>query len=131
MPMWAVAETAVNSINALVARRGQEADPLLPEPLLPPPGCDPPLIVAGPGARPAAVGSCVHWARTGDSLDVALGAARRFQLTAIVAGPGGPPAPAPPPSPWRGPLARPPRARPAHVPAPPPPPPPRHHRAGA
>jgi len=85
--MSAVAENAVNSINALVARRWQEADPLLPEPLLPPPGCDPPLIVAGPGARPAAVGSCVRWARTGDSLDVALGAARRFQLTAIVAGP--------------------------------------------
>jgi GNAT superfamily N-acetyltransferase len=85
--MSAVAENAVNSINALVARRWQEADPLLPEPLLPPPGCDAPLIVAGPGAQPAAVGSCVHWARTADSLDVALGAARRFQLTAIVAGP--------------------------------------------
>src|SRR5215469_12565987 len=87
MPMSAVAENAVNSINAVVARRWQEADPLLPEPLLPPPGCDAPLIVAGPGAQPAAVGSCVHWARTADSLDVALGAARRFQLTAIVAGP--------------------------------------------
>src|SRR5262249_60895555 len=118
MPMWAVAETAVNSINALVARRGQEADPLLPEPLLPPPGCDPPLIVAGPGARPAAVGSCVHWARTGDSLDVALGAARRFQLTAIVAGPGGRPSPDQPRSPRRAQLARPPRAPGPRLPPP-------------
>src|SRR5262249_57863799 len=116
MPMWAVAETAVNSINALVARRGQEADPLLPEPLLPPPGCDPPLIVAGPGARPAAVGSCVHWARTGDSLDVALGAARRFQLTAIVAGPGGRGAARPPLSPRGGLPAPPPGARPRPFP---------------
>jgi GNAT superfamily N-acetyltransferase len=81
--MSAVAENAVNSINALAARRWQEADPLLPEPLLPPPGCDAPLIVAGP----AAIGNCVHWARAADSLDVAWGTARRFQLTATVAGP--------------------------------------------
>ena len=85
--MSAVAENATDSIGALVARRWQEADPLLPEPVLPPPGCDAPLIVAGPGARPAAVGSCAHWARTAESLDVAWGTARRFQLTATVAGP--------------------------------------------
>jgi GNAT superfamily N-acetyltransferase len=83
--MSAVAET--DSIGALVARRWQEADPLLPEPVLPPPGCDAPLVVAGPDGQPAAVGSCLHWARTAESLDVAWGTARRFQLTATVAGP--------------------------------------------
>ena len=85
--MSAVAENATDSIGALAARRWQKADPLLPEPVLPPPGCDAPLIVAEPGERPAAVGSCVHWARTAESLDVAWGTARRFQLTATVAGP--------------------------------------------
>jgi GNAT superfamily N-acetyltransferase len=83
--MSAVAET--DNIGALVARRWQEADPLLPAPVLPPPGCDAPLFVAGPDGRPAAVGSCLHWAKTADSLDVAWGTARRFQLTATVAGP--------------------------------------------
>ena len=83
--MSAVAET--DNIGALVARRWQEADPLLPEPVLPPPGCDAPLTVAGPDGRPAAVGSCLHRARTAESLDVAWGTARRFQLTATVAGP--------------------------------------------
>ena len=85
--MSAVAENATDSIGALAARRWQEADPLLPEPVLPPPGCDAPLIVAGPDGQPAAVGSCLHWARTAESLDVAWGTARRFQLTATVAGP--------------------------------------------
>ena len=85
--MSAVAENATNSIGALVTRRWQEADPLLPEPVLPPPGCDAPLIVAGPDGQPAAIGSCLHWARTAESLDVAWGTARRFQLTATVAGP--------------------------------------------
>ena len=85
--MSAVAENATGSIGALVARRWQQADPLLPEPVLPPPGCDAPLIVAGPDGQPAAVGSCQHLARTAESLDVAWGTARRFQLTATVAGP--------------------------------------------
>ena len=85
--MSAVAENATDSIGALVAGRWQEADPLLPEPVLPPPGCDAPLIVAGPDGQPAAVGSCLHRARTAESLDVAWGTARRFQLTATVAGP--------------------------------------------
>ena len=85
--MSAVAENVTDSIGALAARRWQEADPLLPEPVLPPPGCDAPLIVAGPDGQPAAVGSCLHWARTAESLDVAWGTARRFQLTATVAGP--------------------------------------------
>jgi GNAT superfamily N-acetyltransferase len=86
--MSAVAENAADSIGAPVARRWQEADPLLPEPVLPPPGCDAPLIVAGPDGQPAAVGSCLHWVRTAGSLDVAWGTARRFQLTATVPGPG-------------------------------------------
>jgi len=85
--MSAVAENATDSIGTLAARRWQEADPLLPEPVLPPPGCDAPLIVAGPDGQPAAVGSCQHLARTAESLDVAWGTARRFQLTATVAGP--------------------------------------------
>lgn len=85
--MSAVAENATDSIGALVARRWQEADPLLPGPVLPPPGCDAPLFVAGPDGQPAAAGSCLHRARPAESLDVVWGTARRFQLTATVAGP--------------------------------------------
>src|SRR4029077_2503921 len=41
---------------------------------------------AADGQR-AAIGTCEHWAGEPGSLDLAWGAARRFQLTAQVAGP--------------------------------------------
>jgi GNAT superfamily N-acetyltransferase len=69
-------------------RRWQEADPLLPTPEPLPPGCGVPLAVTGADGRPAAFGSCEHWVGTAESMDVAWGTARRFQLTTAVAGPG-------------------------------------------
>jgi len=50
-------------------------------------GCGASLVVAGPDGRPAAVGACEHWEGRPDDLDLAWGAARRFQLTAWTAGP--------------------------------------------
>jgi GNAT superfamily N-acetyltransferase len=70
-------------------RRWQAADPLLPWPTLPA-GCGPVLIGEGPGGRLAAAGTCEHWAGEPGSLELAWGAARRFRLTACVAGAGGP-----------------------------------------
>jgi hypothetical protein len=45
------------------------------------------LVVAGPDGRPAAAGTCEHWAAEPGSLDLSWSAARRFDLTAHVAGP--------------------------------------------
>jgi GNAT superfamily N-acetyltransferase len=43
--------------------------------------------VVGGGGEPIAVGSCEHWVGPAGSLDLSWGAARRFQLSAAVAGP--------------------------------------------
>jgi GNAT superfamily N-acetyltransferase len=69
------------------------------DPLLPAPGslpaampwsmaghCGAPLVATRRG-EPVAVGSCAHWAAEPGSLDLSWGAARRFQLSAAVAGP--------------------------------------------
>jgi GNAT superfamily N-acetyltransferase len=70
---------------ARVAKRWEALDPLLPVPVAARPGCGLELIVEAAGGRPAAVGSCEHWAGLADSLDLTWGAARRFQLTPLVA----------------------------------------------
>jgi GNAT superfamily N-acetyltransferase len=84
--MPAVAENVANSIIASVGRRWQDSDPLLPAPA-PPPGCGASLTAAGADGQTVAIGSCEHWAGTDESLDVAWGTARRFQLATSVAGP--------------------------------------------
>jgi len=84
--MAAAGDTA-NSVISQVTRRWQAIDPLLPGPGTPPPGCDAELTVAGAGGQPLAVGTCEHWQGAAGSLDLAWGAARRFQLTPQVAGP--------------------------------------------
>jgi GNAT superfamily N-acetyltransferase len=85
--MSAAAGGTATSVIAQVTRRWQVIDPLLPLAVTAPPGCDASLVVAGPDGQPAATGSCEHWVGPPGSMDLAWGAARRFQLTPQVAGP--------------------------------------------
>jgi GNAT superfamily N-acetyltransferase len=75
-----------SGIAARVARRWEAVDPLLAAPA-PPRCCGADIAFAGPDGEPAAVGTCEHWEAAPGSLDLCWGAARRFQLTAQVAGP--------------------------------------------
>jgi GNAT superfamily N-acetyltransferase len=86
--MPTVAGDAASSVIADVRGRWQAIDPLLPDPVAPVADCGADLIVAGPDGQPAAVGACEHWEGGPGELDLAWGAARRFQLTAWTAGPG-------------------------------------------
>lgn len=80
--------TSADVVSAQVVRRWQAIDPLLPQPgAAPPPDCGARLVVAGPGGRSSAVGTCEHWAGAASSLDLCWGAARRFRLTPQIAGP--------------------------------------------
>ncbi len=85
--MPTVAGDAASSVIGQVTRRWQAIDPLLPDPVAPPADCGVRLVVTGPGGQLAAVGACEHWEGGPDELDLAWGAARRFQLTAWTAGP--------------------------------------------
>jgi len=80
-------DAVLAAITVPVARRWRAIDPLLPAPE---PGskphCGAPLAVSGDGALIAA-GRCDHWAGEPGSLDLCWGAARRYQLSAAVAGP--------------------------------------------
>jgi len=70
-------------------RRWLAADPLLPASATAP-GCGAELAVPGPGGEPAAAGTCQHRQEPPGSLELAFGAAARFQLTvqaALAAGP--------------------------------------------
>jgi GNAT superfamily N-acetyltransferase len=75
------------AVAARVAARWRSLDPLLPRPGPLPPGCGVPLIAAGAARRPAAVAACEHWQGEPGSLDLVWGAAHRFRLTALAAGP--------------------------------------------
>jgi GNAT superfamily N-acetyltransferase len=77
---------AASSVSARVIQRWRRIDPLLPLPMPASPHCGAPLIVGGHGET-AAAGRCEHWAGEPGSLDLSWGAARRFQLSASVAGP--------------------------------------------
>jgi GNAT superfamily N-acetyltransferase len=77
----------VSGLDAGVARRWREIDPLLPSPFLSAPHCGAPLVVSADGGTIAA-GRCEHWVGAPGSLDLSWGAARRFQLFAMVADPG-------------------------------------------
>jgi GNAT superfamily N-acetyltransferase len=79
------------SVRGQLAERWRSLDPLLPAPARLTPGCDAGLLVAGAHpAHPAAIGTCEHWVGEPGTLDRSWGAARRFQLTAQVAGPNVP-----------------------------------------
>jgi GNAT superfamily N-acetyltransferase len=79
-----LAQTA-REITAQASARLRAVDPLLP-PFEPGPAhCGANLVVTEPGR--AAAGWCEHWTAGPGSLDPSWGAARRFQLSAAVAGP--------------------------------------------
>jgi GNAT superfamily N-acetyltransferase len=69
-----------------VTRRWRALDPLLPDPVAPAAECGARLVVTGADGQPTAVGACEHWEGGPGELDLAWGAARRFQLTAWAAG---------------------------------------------
>jgi GNAT superfamily N-acetyltransferase len=72
-------------VFARAGRRLLRVDPLLPPPRPEAPHCGAPIGVGH--AASAAVGRCEHWAAEPGSLDLSWGAARRFQLSATIAGP--------------------------------------------
>ncbi len=84
----AVAWESASKVIAEVTRRRRALDPLLPDPVAPLADCGAGLVVTGAGSQPTAVGICEHWEGRPDDLDLAWGAARRFQLTAWAAGSG-------------------------------------------
>jgi GNAT superfamily N-acetyltransferase len=76
------------SLRGQLAGRWRSLDPLLPAPARLTPGCDAGLLVVGADpAHPSAIATCEHWVGEPGTLDRSWGAARRFQLTAQVAGP--------------------------------------------
>jgi len=75
------------AVAARVGPRWRSLDPLLPRPGPLPSGCGVPLIAAGTGREPSAAAACEHWHGEPGSLDLAWGAAHRFRLTALAAGP--------------------------------------------
>jgi len=85
--MLAAGEDTEGSFSARVTRRWRAVDALLPVPGTPARHCAAELIVAAAAARPAAIGTCEHWEGAPASLDLTWGAARRFRLTAQIAGP--------------------------------------------
>jgi GNAT superfamily N-acetyltransferase len=81
--------TAPGPADGVFARAEQRLlgfDPLLPGPRPGAPHCGAPLG-AWPGADATAVARCEHWTAEPGSLDLSWGAARRFQLSATIAGP--------------------------------------------
>jgi hypothetical protein len=74
-------------VGARVGPRWRSLDALLPRPGPLPLGCGVPLIAAGADREPTAVAACEHWHGEPGSLDLAWGAAHRFRLTALAAGP--------------------------------------------
>jgi GNAT superfamily N-acetyltransferase len=73
-------------VIAQVAQRWQALDPLLPVPSVPA-AADGERFTAGPPDAPTAVAACGHWQGAPGSLELCWGTARRFDLTARVAGP--------------------------------------------
>jgi hypothetical protein len=85
--MSAVAGNAGTSISALVMRRWQEIDPLLPVPGPLPQGCGAEFTIAGGTGEPAAAATCEHSEAAPGTLDAAWATARRFQLAPQITGP--------------------------------------------
>jgi GNAT superfamily N-acetyltransferase len=91
--MSSAARAPADSVATRVARRWRAIDPLLPAPGFThgsapgaeSPHCGAELLVAEADALASAAARCEHWAGLPGSLDLSWGAARRFQLTALVA----------------------------------------------
>lgn len=80
-----MAGPGLSGVFAHAERRLLRVDPLLPWPRPEAPHCGAPLGSGHEGA--AAAGRCEHWSAEPESLDLSWGAARRFQLSATIAGP--------------------------------------------
>jgi GNAT superfamily N-acetyltransferase len=78
---------ATGAARAVVARRWQAIDPLLPEPGVPGTACGADLTVTSNDGRVVAAGACRHVTLKPGSLELAWSAASQFQLTPWVAGP--------------------------------------------
>jgi GNAT superfamily N-acetyltransferase len=78
-----------SDVRSRMVERWQRIDPLLPTnvPWSAVPDCGAPIVVSGADGRTAATGGCEHWTGPPESLDLSWGAARRFRLSAEVAGP--------------------------------------------
>lgn len=74
-------------VGGQVARRWEQADPLLPMPGPMRPGCGARFAVRGADGRALAVATCEHWSGAPGSMEMSWGAARRFMLDVRVAGP--------------------------------------------
>ena len=85
--MSAVAGNAGTSIGALLMRRWEEVDPLLPVPGPLPRGCGAEFTIAGGTGEPAAAATCEHREAAPGSLDTAWATARRFQFAPQITGP--------------------------------------------
>ena len=85
--MSTISSEALGYLRDDVRARWRVLDPLLPEPAPLPAGCGADLVVPGAGGAVRAAGWCRHWAGQPDSLDITWGAARQYELTALVAGP--------------------------------------------
>jgi GNAT superfamily N-acetyltransferase len=85
--MSAVAGNAGTSIGALVMRRWEEIDPLLPVPGPLPQGCGAEFTFAGGTGEPAAAATCEHSEAAPGSLDTAWATVRRFELAPQITGP--------------------------------------------
>ncbi len=85
--MPATAEESIDPIAALVARRWQRCDPLLPSPAVTLATGTGHVLVADAGGEQVAFGRCSHSAPGPESLDLTWGAARRFELAVQIGGP--------------------------------------------
>jgi GNAT superfamily N-acetyltransferase len=91
--MSSAAPDPAGSVSAPAVRRWRETDPLLPAsgfthgvaPGAVSDHCGAELVVAEPDGSTIAAARCEHWTGAPGSLDLSWGAARRFQLTALIA----------------------------------------------
>lgn len=77
---------AAGQLAGQVARRWRTIDSLLPPPGELPAGCGARLAVSA-GGEVIARAACEHWRAAPGSIDMSLGAARRFRLSVRIAGP--------------------------------------------
>jgi GNAT superfamily N-acetyltransferase len=84
--MSATAEESSQNVAALVARRWQRFDSLLPAPAAMPATGFGHVLVADAGGEQVALGRCNHRAPGPESLDLTWGAARRFELAVQIGG---------------------------------------------
>jgi GNAT superfamily N-acetyltransferase len=83
--MAATDKDPLAGLGQRVTQRLRALDPLLPATMPLPSDCGAGLVL-GPAGQPVAASWCEHWQCEPDALDKTWGAARRFQLTALIGG---------------------------------------------